>query len=199
IELGGKWQARPNLLLTAAIFRNERTNYRVPSGDVTLPDQVLDGKSRVDGIALGANGQITPNWSISAAYTYLKSEVLQSVSDRTIANGGFDSQKGNPLLATPKHSGSLWTTYTLPMGATLGYGATYTGEFYLNNGAPPLFKAPGFWSHQLMATYPVTEQLALQLNVKNVFDKEYYTRVRNNGWAVPGDRRAAILSATYRF
>jgi catecholate siderophore receptor len=199
IEVGGKWQARPNLLLTAAIFRNERTNYKVPSGDPTFPDQVLDGSSRVDGVALGASGQITPEWSLFASYTYLKSEVLQSVSDRSLAAGSPDAQKGNPLTATPKHSGALWTTYVLPFGLTVGYGATYTGEFYLNNGAPPLFTTRAYWTHQAMASYPVTDSLALQLNVKNVFDKEYYIRVRNNGWAVPGDARSAILSATYRF
>src|SRR5690606_29681523 len=54
IEIGGKWETfEGRLLLTAALFRNARTNYRTPSGDPTLPDQVLDGKSRVDGLALG--------------------------------------------------------------------------------------------------------------------------------------------------
>ena len=48
------------LALTAALFRNERSNYRVNSADPELqPEQVLDGKARVDGIALGAAGRIT--------------------------------------------------------------------------------------------------------------------------------------------
>src|SRR3546814_20729651 len=62
------------LLLSAAAFRNERDSYRVNSGDPTLPDQVLDGHSRVDGIALSAVGQILPGWSLTANYTYLDSE-----------------------------------------------------------------------------------------------------------------------------
>jgi catecholate siderophore receptor len=32
-----------------------------------------------------------------------------------------------------------------------------------------------------------------------LFDKTYYTRVRNNGWATPGDGRSAVLSVSYTF
>jgi len=50
-----------------------------------------------------------------------------------------------------------------------------------------------------MLGYKVNKQLNLQLNVNNLFDKEYLTRIRNNGWAVPGDGRAAVVSADYTF
>jgi catecholate siderophore receptor len=200
IELGGKWETfEGRLLLTGAIFRNERTNYKVPSGDPTLPDAVLDGKSRVDGFSLGASGKITDKWSIFANYTYLDSEVIQSVSARTIANTGIDAQAGNPLTNTPKNSGSLWTTYQITPAISVGYGATYQGALFLNNGAPPLFKTQDYWVHNAMVAYRVSEHLDLQLNIKNIGDEEYYTRGRNNGWATPGDARSAILSANYRF
>ena len=200
IELGGKWETfEGRLLLTAAIFRNERTNYKVASGDPTLPDQVLDGKSRVDGFSLGASGKITDKWSVFANYTYLDSEVIQSVSDRTLANTGIDAQAGNPLTNTPENSGSLWTTYQVTPRITIGYGATYQGAFYLNNGVAPLYKSQDYWVHNAMAAFKVNDNLDLQLNVKNIADEEYYTRGRNNGWATPGDGRAAILSANYRF
>ncbi|MGE3747317.1 MAG: TonB-dependent receptor, partial [Sphingomonadaceae bacterium] len=116
-EIGGKIDLLDSLQLTAALFRNERTNYRVPSNDPSIPDpQVLDGRARVDGIALGAAGNVTPEWAIFANYTYLDSKVLQSISDENRADGIVDIQRGNPLENTPKHSGSLFTTYTLPFG-----------------------------------------------------------------------------------
>ena len=58
----------------------------------------------------------------------------QSVSDFCLANPGVNScptadfQRGNILIQTPKHSGSLWTTYVLPFGLQLGYGLTYQGR-----------------------------------------------------------------------
>jgi catecholate siderophore receptor len=55
VELGAKWDLKDQLTLTAAVFRNERNNFRVASGDPTIPEQQLDGNSRVDGgIVVGA-------------------------------------------------------------------------------------------------------------------------------------------------
>ncbi|TWI00298.1 catecholate siderophore receptor [Luteimonas cucumeris] len=218
IELGTKWQVLGDrLALTAAVFRNERENYRVADPDPAnlSGEQSLDGRARVDGIALGAAGQITRAWSVFANYTYLDSEVLSSVSDYCLSNPGAagcgnsaqfpDPQRGNPLTNTPRHSASLWTTYTLDQW-TFGYGATYQGEYYLNNsflerdGTPTaLYTTPEYWTHRAMVGYQFNRNLALQLNVSNLLDKEYYLRIRNNGWATPGEARSAVLTATYRF
>src|SRR5690606_5154212 len=110
-EIGGKVDLfHRRLQLTAAAFRNERTDFRVASNDPILPTlQVLDGHSRVDGITLGATGNITPAWSIFANYTYLDATILQSVSDFCLANPGTacanssslrDPQAGNWLQQT---------------------------------------------------------------------------------------------------
>jgi catecholate siderophore receptor len=50
-----------------------------------------------------------------------------------------------------------------------------------------------------MVAFDVNERLAFQLNVNNLFDKTYYTRIRNNGWATPGEARQVVLQAIYRF
>ncbi len=194
-EIGTKWDLQDNQLsLTAAIFRNERTNYKVPSADPLIPEQQLKGKSRVDGASLGVAGTITDAWRVFANYTYLDSEVLQSVDD-----GVADPQRGNPLTSTMKHSGSLWTTYDLPIGLQLGYGATYFGRMYLNNNAAVLFQTPDFWVHRASASYWLTEDVQVQLNVNNLFDKHYFQRIRNGGWATPGDARNAMLTVNYSF
>ncbi|KTT72648.1 TonB-dependent receptor [Sphingomonas endophytica] len=211
------------LELTAAAFRNERSSYRVPSNDPALPMvQVVDGRSRVDGIALGASGNITRNWSIFANYTYLDSEVLQSVSDFCLKRPGTtgcgnsvanpDPQRGSPLVQTPAHSGSLFTTYKLPFGLEVGYGLTYQGAFTtyvptLANAA--LLKTDDYLIHRAYLAYSFREGLTLQLNVQNVTDAKYLTNVRNNvnattgvvtgGWAMPGERRQAVLSLFYSF
>ena len=62
-----------------------------------------------------------------------------------------------------------------------------------------LYKSPGYVTHRAMVGYEVSERLGLQLNITNLTDKEYYTRIRNNGWATPGDERSAVLTATYKF
>lgn len=201
IELGTKWNLLDEkLMLTAAAFRNNRQNYKVADPD--NPDnpsgvQQLDGESRVDGIALGAVGRIGEAWSVFANYTWLDSEVLQSVSDHVRETTGIDAQAGNPLPNTPEHSGNVWTTYAL-QDWTFGYGINYLGGFVASSvaDAPEL---KGYTTHRVMAAYRVNDQFGLQLNVENIFDKQYFTRIRNNGWATPGAARSVVLTASYRF
>ncbi|WP_296278850.1 TonB-dependent siderophore receptor [Pseudoxanthomonas sp.] len=209
IELGTKWDVLENrLAVTAALFRNERQNYKVASVDPLQPEQVLDGKARVDGIALGVAGNITREWAVFANYTFLDSEVLQNAAD----GAATDPVKGHELTQTPRHSASLWSTYELG-DWTFGYGATYQGSFYPNNSSATAYlKTEAYWVHRAMVGYQINERIGLQLNVSNLFDEEYYTGIRNNltvngagvvtagnGWANPGEGRSAVLTATFRF
>lgn len=206
-EIGAKAQVMDGLLLTIAAFRNERDQYLVASNDPTIPDQTLDGDSRVDGIAVGASGRITPAWTITANYTYLKGKLLQSVSNFCLTNPGStgclntaanpDPAKNSQLTQTPKNSGSLFTTYKLPFGLSVGYGATYQGSFVFNTptlAAPQVLKSKDYWVHQAYFAYDITPKISAQINVKNFTNAHYYTRIRNNGWATPGDARSAILT-----
>ncbi|KAB7648023.1 TonB-dependent receptor [Polymorphobacter fuscus] len=212
------------LQLTAALFRNERSNFRTPSNDPSLPTslQVLDGRSRVDGVALGASGSITPAWTLFANYTYLDGKVLQSVSNFCLANPGTtgcantaaipDPQAGNQLIQTPKHSGSLFTSYRLPFGLELGYGFTYQGSFATNQSVlanPVQYRVEDYLIHRAFLSYAFAQGITAQLNIQNFTNEKYFTGVRNNvnattgavtgGWAVPGDGRSAVLSVFYSF
>lgn len=199
LELGTKWDVLENrLALTAAVFRNERDHYQVETGDPSQPLS-LDGHARVDGVSLGAAGRINRNWSLFANYTYLDSEIVQNLAD---GNPGDDALAGRYLAQTPKHSGSVWTTYQLA-DWTFGYGVTYQGEIYPQNNADTVYRATDdYWVHRAMVGYRVNDFLSLQLNVDNLLDEEYYTNIRNNttsGWAIPGGARAATVTATLRF
>jgi catecholate siderophore receptor len=215
------------LQLTAALFRNERSNFRVPSNDPTAPNpQVVDGRSRVDGLALGVSGNITPEWQIFANYTWLDSKVLQSVSDFCLANPSVvclnsnangtvviaDPQRGDDLIQTPKHSGSLFTTYRLPFGLQIGYGITYQGSIATHQRTllqRTQYRADDFVIQRLFASYAFNNGMTVQLNVQNLFDEDYFTNIRNNvnatsgvvtgGWAAPGEGRSAVLSLFYSF
>ncbi|WP_430423200.1 TonB-dependent receptor [Phenylobacterium sp.] len=213
-EVGAKWDVAGRLSLTAAIFRNDRTNYRVASGDPAQPTGVmtLDGSARVDGVALGASGSITEAWAIFANYSYLDSKVLRG-SSQFLSALGQDFTKGDDLLGVPDHAFSVFTTYDLPHEIQVGYGVTYQGRYYVTQHAAitgstppqrttiPRARADDYWVHRATVAWSPVENLELRLNVNNIFDKVYYSRARTNaaGWATPGDRRNATLTANYRF
>lgn len=209
LELGAKWELLDaHLALTAAVFRNTRENYKVADFDPANPllgEQTLDGRARVDGLTLGVAGRVTDTWSVFANATFLDSKVLRNVSDFCLANPGEngctntaanpDPEAGQPIVQTPERSASLWTTYEFPRGWTLGYGVTYQDKFRLAG----TNYTRAYTTHRAMLGYTVSEALSLQLNVNNVLDEDYFIRVRNNGWATPGEARSATITATYAF
>lgn len=209
-EFGTKWDlldARLNV--TAALFRNEKTNARVPSDTASGSVVVLEGTSRVDGLELGVSGQIRENWSIFAGYVFLDSEMLQSVSDRVAAANG-DPKKGHALANTPENSGTLWTTYSFEFGLDLSYGLRFASGAYMSDGPTNITtgdgavtldpKIPSYLVHNAAAVYSFG-QTTLQLNLNNLTNEEYFVTVSTNPnrWALPAPERSAILTGTYSF
>lgn len=204
LEIGGKWDVLDGRVsLTGALFQNERSKYRVNSLDPSEPEQQLDGASRVRGVALGLAGQITDRWTVIANYTWLDSEILQSIAGNALVPT-IDPQKGDPIALTPEHAFNVWTTWMVNDAIMVGYGATYSGEYAFNRptGSATLFHAPDYWVHNAAVTWTATDAISIQLNIKNLTDEVYYTRIRSSngfGWATPGDARSAQVSLNYRF
>ncbi|MDP3815672.1 TonB-dependent siderophore receptor [Pseudomonas sp.] len=203
-ELGTKWELLDQrLALNAAIFRVDKTNARVELVDGSYE---LQGEQRVQGFELGASGKLTDKWQAFASYTQLSSELLKA------APGEDAVQEGQALANTPPRSFSIWTSYQLPADFEIGYGAQFVDQRNValaTGDTPPQAsraKIDSYWVHGAMLGYQVNKELDLQLNVNNLFDEEYYDRIRtnvgtttNSGGLVPGDGRSAILTANYSF
>ncbi|HEV3469832.1 MAG TPA: TonB-dependent siderophore receptor [Pyrinomonadaceae bacterium] len=191
-EAGAKWELlRGRLLLTGAGFRVEKTNARTPGLLPTDPVQVLEGRQRVDGAELSASGSFARGWQIFSAYTFLDSETVES----NAAPGGV-SEVGKELVNTPRHSFNLWTTYELPRRLTLGGGLRFVGRRY-GNTINTRF-VDGFWTADLMASYPLSEHVDLRFNLYNLTDAYYFDRL-GGGHVVPGPGRSATLGAGFKF
>ena len=183
-EIGAKWEGFDNrLLLTSAIFRTDKTNARTtePGGTVF----VLDGKQRVDGFELGATGRLSESWQLIGSYTYLDSEVRDSLVPADI---------GNRLTNVPKHSASLWTLYTLPMGVELGGGIRHVGARYTNLSNNR--RVDGYWVADATLGYDFTPKTSLRLNVFNIFDERYADQI-GGGHFVPGPGRSAVATLAF--
>ncbi len=189
IELGAKWEFfDEKLLLTGAIFRTEKTNARTT--DPTDPTVVtLTGEQVVQGFEVGFTGSITDNLRVIGGYTFLDSEVEAS---------SVAAEVGAEVSNTPENSFSLWTVYDFPEKVSVGVGAQYVGSRYNNNNVDTRQQADGFTLVNAMASYDVTENLTLQLNLDNILNETYIDRV-GGGHFVPGQGRSLILSATMNF
>jgi len=191
-EIGTKWKlADDQLLLAAALFSTDVDNQVEKDPVDGLFYQ--SGKKRVDGIELSATGQITPNWNISTGYTHLNSKVRSGSSE--VLDGSDD------LTYTPQNAFTSWTTYRTPIGIVVGGGARYMGQLKRTGkatGAPD--HAPSYWVADLMASYPITPQTKMQLNIYNLADKNYIASINRSGYRYsPGAPRTAMLSLNHQF
>lgn len=200
-EAGAKWQVNPNFLVSGAVFRNEQDKVRVTSDIAGEPDAKLDGKNYVQGVELGLAGEITQKWNLTASAAYMQGEY-----DQTKVNGSpdIDFQKGDKLVNVPKVSGSFWTTYQFNDQWQAGYGLTYQGEMYLSthsaaNNLVPQVKSEDYLVHNASVTYNYSKDLSFQLLGQNLSDEKYYTHIRNNGWAMPGEGRKGVFNINYKF
>ncbi|HEY8254937.1 MAG TPA: TonB-dependent receptor, partial [Rhizomicrobium sp.] len=189
LELGGKWDAfGGRLSLTAALFRAEKDNARVPDPTNAVLN-ALAGDFRVDGLELGAVGHITDAWQIQAGYAYLDSSVIKSAAGA--------APVGAALMNTPKHTVTAWTTYNLGDGWEIGGGGRYVSSQFTQN-VPPVKTVPAFFTADAMARYTLSQKLSVQLNVNNVFDKYYYDQL-HFFHVVPAEGRTALLSVNLNY
>ncbi len=103
-EFGTKWQFFDDRLFTsAALFRTEKTNARIP--DPTLPGfNQLAGNQIAEGFELQLQGQLTQEWNVTAGYDYISSNTTKTVNRRTAAafplalHAAFQRQPVDELL-----------------------------------------------------------------------------------------------------
>lgn len=192
-EVGAKYALAPALNLNLAVFDIEKKNVVTPTGVTGVSEAA--GKVGSQGVELDVTGRIAERWDMIGTYAYTHTEVLDDPSN-----------KGNRLSQAPKHTASLYLTHHLQVPSGLGDwhaggGARYVGEragddantFYMSS----YTVADAFLGWDVpMAGY----KTRLQLNVDNLFDKQYYPSSTGSQLQVNvGEPRTARLSASVTF
>ncbi|MYN24918.1 TonB-dependent receptor [Duganella levis] len=214
-ELGAKWDVlHHRLSLTGALFHTAVSDSWEYGDTDTSPVRALPAK-RVNGLELGLQGNLTEAWSVYSGLARMDSKQTKG------ANNGSEAKN------VPRLTLNLWTSYEAAKGLFLSYGAQYVGERrytdskYVggqnNNastvsgsaGLAPTYvldteKAPSYWVSSVAARYRVNNMVTLNLNVQNLFDKFYWSRIGASLdgfqlYGVPGAGRTVTLSADMNF
>ena len=203
-ELGAKWNLFDDTLaLSSAVFRTERKNAQVLI-DAGMYAQV--GETMVQGVELGASGNITPKWQVFGGYTYMDSELVKGAVTIPVAGGPPVQSlfEGDPLANTPKHTFSLFTTYRVTRKITLGGGAYYVSDSFGGNqggaggGANKVY-APSYTRYDAFASWAINDEADLQLNVQNLTDERYITKTNGVHHADPAPARQTMLTLNVRY
>ncbi|HET7930340.1 MAG TPA: catecholate siderophore receptor Fiu [Rhodanobacteraceae bacterium] len=201
IEVGTKWNVfADQLRLTAALFRTEVSNL-VVQDPVDLQYYQI-GHERVQGIELGAIGQITRHWAVSAGYTVMNTHADGGIVSSSTTSSAPATNGSNTLAYTPRSSFTAWSTWKLPHRVILGTGARYSGEMQRGHdgavGTPAYTEA--YWVFDAMAGYEINRHASLQLNVYNLFDKHYVAAINKSGYRyTPGAPRSAMLTLNIKY
>jgi catecholate siderophore receptor len=188
-EIGAKWDIRPDLNFTAAVFRLDRTNATTP--DPLNPTVMINvGATRTEGLEAAITGRVRANWQISGGYSWLDARLQ-----------GNDSVR---LAQTPKQQFSLWNRYDVSRRLGFGLGVIHQSS---QIAAIPTFPAPTLVPTRLPAFtrvdaavyYRVNGTVQLQLNIENLLDTTYFSDAHNNFNISTGAPLNARLTLTSRF
>ncbi|PWB35297.1 TonB-dependent siderophore receptor [Pseudomonas sp. SDI] len=195
-ELGAKLDMPGSMTGTLALFDITKRNVLVANFDQATGDTRYSNAGEVNsrGVELDLSGQVSERWSVIGSYAFTDAEVTD---DPTL--------KGNRLQNVAKHSGSLSAVYEVGSlfggdRLRLGAGARYVGARAGN--AENDFDLPAYTVADAFATYETKldeHKVRFQLNVKNLFDKTYYTSAVNRFFVAVGDSRQVSLSSTLEF
>ena len=194
-EVGAKFDLFNGVTSNITFFDIHKRNvlYTETIGDETYAKTA--GKVRSQGVEVDVAGSLTDNLNIIASYGYTNAKVIDD-----------PDYAGKPLPNVPRHTGSLFLTYdfnnvydsnTLTIGggghALSRRSGTNGADYYL----PGYAVADVFAAYKMKLQYPVT----LQVNIKNLFDKTYYTTsiASNNLGNQIGDPREVQFTVKMAF
>ncbi|MGB6210137.1 TonB-dependent siderophore receptor [Pseudomonas mandelii] len=193
-EIGAKLDMPGRMTGNVALFDIKKRNVLVANSEGPVTIYSAAGEVRSRGLEVDLSGQLSDRWSLIGSYAYTDAEVTED-----------PTYKGKKLQNVAKNSGSLSAVYdfgTIVGGDQLrvGAGARYVGERAGN--AVNDFDLPSYTVADAFATYDTKvegQKVKFQLNVKNLFDRTYYTSAASRFFVSMGDSRQISLSSTLEF
>ncbi len=212
-EFGAKWSfLRDRLMTEAALFRTEKDNAR-ETDPTNSNNIVLAGNQRVRGLQFSVVGRLPEGMDLVAGYAYLDSAVLSSKF--------FPTSVGYQLANVPRQTFNTFLTHSLPWQFKAGFGGNYVASRTASSTTPfvPLTfsgpqvvngvtsytvtsvgmkQVPGYWIFNAMASRPITEKMALQVNVNNLLNR-FFIDLPHPSHLIPGEGLNALIALNYKF
>jgi catecholate siderophore receptor len=194
IELGARLESQDKRLSTRmAIFHSTKLHERNTDPE-TAPDLgVLSGKRHTAGFEIDLVGRITPEWEVFGSYMWLP---IARVDQTSAASAG--NRVGDRPGLTPRHSGTIWSTYQLTPKWRVGAGLNFRSRQSPPDITTARWEAPGFVTADLLAEYTINDRFTVKGNVSNVTNK-YYAESLYRAHYLPGAGRLLQVSLITRF
>ncbi len=144
-------------------------------------------QSETTGFELELSGSLTEKWFISAGYTYLDAENVN----------------GDRLRESPENMFSIWNNYLISDRLALNMGIIYQDESLMkqpkSDGTTYNQKLPDYTRLDVGATYALTNNTRLQVNIENLTDELYFPNSHSTHQASVGAPVNATFGITSSF
>lgn len=186
-ELGAKWDVHPRLTLTAALYRQDRTNTRAT--DPLNPTVIIQtGSQRTNGFEIALNGNLTRNWRVVGGYAHQNAFITSATTA---------AAKGAQVAQVPHDTFSLWNNYQVAKKLGIGLGLINRADVF--TAIDNTVVLPAYTRVDAAVFYSFNENWRLQANLENLFDRKYYLNADNNNNISPGSPRGARVALTWKF
>jgi catecholate siderophore receptor len=189
-EIGVKWDVRPDLAVSAAAYRLDRSNTRAPNP--ANPGQaVLTGEQRSEGIEFGLAGSIGPRWQLSASYA------LQDAEIRSRTTACDPAARDCDVPQVPRHQASLWTRYDFTPRLGAGVGLYHQSKSFASISNEVVL--PAYTRVDAAAFFQIADGIEAQLNVENLLGEDYFPTAHNDNNITPGAPTTARATVRVEF
>lgn len=190
---------------SVALFRVDQENRATKVTVQNCPQTECyeaSGEIRSQGIDFELQGTLTENWQVGGGYTYARTHTIKDEANPQLVNKQYDTD-------TPEHLFKLTTRYNLQgalekfrVGGNISWQSRMYNDVKLADGSTYRLQQGAYAVTDLMAGYRVNDNLDLQLNANNIFDRSYYSTIANSvdyGGDSYGTPRNMMLTAKYTF
>ncbi|MBX3586997.1 MAG: TonB-dependent siderophore receptor [Ramlibacter sp.] len=195
IEFGAKLDSADKRFTTRlAIFRATKKNERNTDPDTAATRLLLSGKRHTAGFEIDVSGRLTPKWEVYGSYMWMPVAKVDVASTATTVGNRVGDRPG----LSPKHSGTVWSTYQLTPQWRVGGGLNFRSAQSPADVTAPAWEAPAFVTADLMAEYTINQQFVVKANLTNATNKLYGESLYR-GHYVPGAGRMLQVALTAKF
>ncbi len=196
IEFGARLDSADKRFSTRfALFHSTKKNERNTDPDTAATRLLLSGKRHAAGVEVEVVGRLTPKWEVFGSYQWLP---IARVDEAASTASTVGNRVGDRPGLSPKHSGTVWSTYQVTPKWRVGGGLNFRSGQSPADVTAPAWEAPGFVTADLMAEYAINDQFAVKANLSNLTNKLYGESLYR-GHYVPGAGRLLQVALTARF
>ena len=185
-EIGAKWEIKPGLTLTTAVYRLDRSNTRT-AGPVA-GTILLTGAQRTSGFEVGLTGKLTEKWQAALGYADTKAIITSTTSA---------APAGRTVAQVPRRQLSLWNRYDVTGNLGFGVGLYHQSKQFAT--ISNVTALPAHTRIDAAVFFKLSDRFEAQLNVENLTNTTYFPVAHNDNNISTGAPMNARFTVSTKF